>query len=145
MATFEVDVGRPVEFVAAMLRHFGPDLHVALEGDLSTVAPFPAADETPLLRRNTTSPRGDFAIYALRHGEDVERFVRSVLPRVGLRHRVWHILVERGGRLVLTAVESFDRGCVHVECDERVLSGLRSAGVVRAYDPCPDEAANDRQ
>lgn len=57
----------------------------------------------------------------------------SVLPRVGLCSRIWHVEIRKAGRLVFAAYDQFGEQCVSVDAPDAdiFVDRLREMGLVR--------------
>jgi hypothetical protein len=137
--SFQVRVRKPVDFIRAALTHFQPQCFLSLEGDLTHVDPAHILDAsgepTDVLRRNTISPPQQFVILPITPST-FETVSRKVLPQAGLKHRILHVQIASGGRLVLGAYDAFHReGCWIDRCvGEETVSSWKASGIIGWYE-----------
>jgi len=93
-------------------------------------------EETTVLKKNTLLALGsehDFVILPL-EPNTVEVIAREILPRVGLRHRVWHIQIEKHGELQFASYDNFqDAVVVGNAIDNQLLIDLIELRALRSY------------
>lgn len=137
--TWSLSVKKTVACVARMAQEFCGDAHLSLEGDdlprfqiRITREPQPRANR--ILKRNTTWPSTELLILPL-DDDTVDEITRCILPRIGLRRRVHHVLLEKAGTLVFASYDWFHEGMAWVTKDIRtgVLDDLVEQGVLKSY------------
>src|SRR5512140_1787732 len=100
---YRLTVRQPIKVMEALLDVFGTDAHLSLEGDLSKCnldgIPVLSTEPRGVLVRNTLSPQQDFIIIPLNEATK-DQIKRQILPTVGIRNRVHHVMIESGGQLV---------------------------------------------
>ena len=101
-----VVVKRPVQVMQTMLDVFCDGSTLSLEGDLSNCD----LREIWILSHTYKPERIVLPIEA----ETLDRLKRQLIPNAGLRHRVWHVLIEKGGDLVFASYDNFHPDCVWV-------------------------------
>lgn len=95
-------------FLAAALAELAGAAHVSFEGDLSSTSLFEVAgasgDETPLLKRNTLSPKQEFVVLPLE-----AEMVGPIMAAVGgtVPRGIIHIQIQKEGRLQLGLYDNF--------------------------------------
>jgi hypothetical protein len=103
---------------------------ITFEGDISQInwSEFPDA-KRPFLKRNdeVTIP-----ITAATR----EAICRSILPRIGLRQRVAHVVVSVGSDRVFASYDWFGEGMTVIESDdqEQLLAELERLGLVKEWE-----------
>jgi hypothetical protein len=138
--TFQVRVREPVDFIRAALTYFQPHCFLSLEGDLShydsSRVPDASDEPTEVLRRSTIWPKQQFVILPVT-SMTLETISRQVLPQVGLKHRILHVQVAFGGRLVLGAYDAFHRECCWVDqcIGQDTISSWKESGIIGWYEP----------
>ncbi len=114
---YRLVVRHPMKLLAAILDEFRGDGRLSLEGDLSQCdlrgISVVANEPIGVLRRNTLYPQQDFVVLPL-DADTPELIKRQILPRVGIRNRVIHLPIEKGGKLVFAAYDPFDPDCVWI-------------------------------
>ncbi len=134
---YGIDVRKPIEFLTAMIEIFCGGSYISFEGDLSQANfwTIERASTEPrgMMQRNTTSPIYGFVILPLE--QDTKKIIIRTLPRIGLRSRVAHVLIERDGELKLAAYDWFYPYLVGVSSDIEIalLDTLVEARIIRAY------------
>jgi hypothetical protein len=135
---YRLQVHDKVRTLEAVVDAFCGCAHISIEGDLSQFKwsgpPFTNEKDCPILRRNTTWPPQDFVILPLE--EETRDRIRAILHGVGLKRRVWHVLIEKGGEMVFCAYDAFDEGCwVSEAVGTELLDSLIRQGVLKGYTP----------
>ncbi len=131
---------RPLALFERLLDRFCGNAHISFEGDLSKcdLRRIQVVSREPLgvLRSNTLYPKLDFVILPL-EAETIEILKRQVLPRIGIRKRVIHTLIEKGGKLVFAAYNNMDPGCIWIcnDVSEEFLQDLVESGSIKKYSP----------
>jgi hypothetical protein len=126
----------------ALLDAFGADAHLSLEGDLSKCnldgIPVLSTEPRGVLVRNTLSPQQDFVIIPLNEATK-DQIKQQVLPTVGIRNRVHHVMIESGGQLVFASYDWFEQDSVWVSnhATEALLDALVESGALRHYAIAP--------
>jgi len=119
-------VRNPVEVMRLVAAFYAdtPDVEVTFEGDLSAI---------DWLRVPSNALRDDkkFVAVPLKQ-HTLAMLTGSVFPRVGLRSRVWHVIVRRGGERLFASYDNLGPGMVVVESldRERLCAQLRAAGLI---------------
>jgi hypothetical protein len=135
---YRLHVHDKVKTLCTLAEAFCGDAHISLEGDLSKVKwdvpPDIPEAVRPVLRRNTLWPEQDFAIFPLE--ESTRDSVFHMLHAAGLKRRVWHVQIEKGGDLVFGAFDGFDEGVAWVSktIGAKLLDDMVRAGVLKSYD-----------
>lgn len=136
---YRLTVRQPIKLLEALVDVFGTDARLSLEGDLSQchVHRIPVVSTEPqgVLVRNTLWPRQDFIIIPL-NAETTNHIKRYILPTVGIRNRVHHVLIESGEQLVFASYDWFGEDSVWVskEVTEEVLAALVESRALRRYE-----------
>ncbi len=136
---YRLTVRRPIKLMEALLDVFGTGARLSLEGDLSKCnlrgIPVLSTEPSGVLVRHTLSPRQDFVIILLDETTK-DQIKRQILPVVGIRNRVHHVLIERDGRLVFVSNDWFEEGSVWVSnhVTEELLAALVESGALRKYE-----------
>jgi hypothetical protein len=106
-ATFCLTIRRPLNVMDLVLRHFPSDATLTLVGDLSQL-------DTEILP-TASWIRLDCEIDISLDPAAIDALLQTVFPRVGLRKRVWHVVLRSAGKVVFAAYDSF--------ADEQVVLG----------------------
>jgi hypothetical protein len=136
-SSHRVEVRGKAEFLRAMMNELAGDTRISLEGDLSqwqfANELVLAREETEHLKRNTSSPRQDFAVLRLT-AESVAPIFKQVMA-AGLNRAIVHVKIQRNGVVELGAYDNFDPECVVTgpSVSETLLLQLRDAGIVRNF------------
>ncbi len=137
-ARFTVRVTHPLPFISAVLRALKGPASLSLEGDLSQAdfqgITYDWDHPTSILSRNTIWPVQDFVIVPLTN-ESVELLITRVLPHVGLRTRVLHLLIERNAQLFFAAYDQFAPDSVWIDAaiGEALLNEQLAEGTINTY------------
>jgi hypothetical protein len=132
-----VTVRRKSEFLRCLMFEFAANSHISVEGDLSRCCfgadTLTTRDETPLLRRNTTSPKQDFVVLRLTP-ETVDEIFKQIMA-AGLNRAIMHVQIERDGVLELGAYDNFDPECVVTgpNVSSAFLGRLKTANILRDF------------
>src|SRR5262245_19152181 len=99
----------------AMMRLLKGDAHISLEGNLSRCV-FPSAlnpsfEETDALRRQTIYPKQDFVVLPL-PPESIRPILDVILPENRYLKDVYHIQIERCGKLQFGSYDQFHAECI---------------------------------
>jgi hypothetical protein len=110
MMGYRLEVKKSVELVKAVIELFSGNAHLSLEGqlkgkDFSFVEGI-VTEPNEILKRNTLEPQQDFVILPV-EVETKEVIKQKILPQVGLRQNVYHVLMEKEGELVFAAYDNF--------------------------------------
>ncbi len=142
-ARFAVHVTKPIPFVSAVLPAFAGTALLSLEGDLSQVdfrgIAYASHHPPSVLQRNTIWPVQDFVIVPLTNAA-TQLLVQHVLPHIGLKTRVLHLLIERDEQLVFAAYDQFAPKCVWIAASigEQFLKERLVERSIKAYHLMPD-------
>lgn len=134
---YGIDVRKPIEFLTAMIEIFCGGSHISFEGDLSqskfwTIEGV-STEPRGMMQRNTISSIYDFVILPLE--QDTKKVIIRTLPRIGLRSRVAHVLIERDSELKMAAYDWFYPYLVGVsgDIDANLLDRMVETRIIRAY------------
>jgi hypothetical protein len=116
-----------------VMEELAGDAHISFEGNfdgLRLLAVAGAVDkETPTLKRNTSSPKQDFAVVPLEAGssETILAAIGGALPR-----KIIHVQIEKAGLLLFGAYDQFQPSCIHFgrTVNRQFLEALVSQGVI---------------
>ena len=124
----------------AVLDEFCGDARLSLEGDLSQCdlrgIPILANESMGVLERSTLFPSHGFVVLPLAT-ETLGLIKQRIIRRVGIRSRVWHVLIEKGGKLVFYAYDQFNPDSVWIcaEVTEDFLESLVAMRAISGYSP----------
>ncbi|HAA15606.1 MAG TPA: hypothetical protein DCE41_29415 [Cytophagales bacterium] len=76
-------------------------------------------EDTPLLLRNTLAPELDFWIFSLQQ-ESRHYLLQDFVTKVGMDHRVLHVLAEYQSKLLFGAHDAFHPESTHIACGATV-------------------------
>ena len=139
---YRLTVRQPIKLMEAFLDVFGTDARLSLEGDLSkcNLHDIPVLSTEPMgvLARNTVSPQQDFVIIPLNETTK-DQIKRQILPTVGIRNRVHHVMIENDGQLVFASYDWFGQDNVWVSehATEELLDALVESKALRQYEIVP--------
>ncbi|MBI5927696.1 MAG: hypothetical protein HY862_00190 [Chloroflexi bacterium] len=134
---YGIDVRKPIEFLTAMTEIFCGGSYISFEGDLSQSSfrsvEGSSTEPRGMMQRNTISPIYDFVVLPLE--QDTQKVIIQTLPRIGLRSRVAHVLIERDNELKMAAYDWFYPYLVAVsgDIDANLLDRMLEAKIIRAY------------
>ena len=135
--SYRLVVKKPLELLSAILDCFsGADL--SFEGDLSACSfeRIEGKRTEPLepFVRNTIFPKQDFVILPITP-ESTAVLRTEILPRVGLRQRVAHVLIGQDNELLFWAYDWFDKDCVGMvdSVPTELLQKLKEASALADY------------
>ncbi len=137
---YRLKVKKSIELVKAVIELFSGNAHLSLEGqlkgkDFSFVEGI-ATEPTEILKRNTLEPQHhNFVILPVEAGTK-EIIKQKILPQVGLRQNVFHVLMEKEGKLVFAAYDNFDSDGVWItgEVSEDWLEELLQQKVIKFFE-----------
>lgn len=135
---YHLDVAQPIRLMERILVRFAGNARLSLEGDLSRgdAGGVPVLSRQPdaLLPSHTLHPERDFWILPV-EPDTVDAIAVKLLPRIGLRQRVWHVQMEKEGRRVFAAHDGFDRDGVWVagQVAGEFITSLVKTGAIRGY------------
>jgi hypothetical protein len=123
----QLTTSQPIEVLATVFTHFTNRADVSFEGDISHI------DWSDLLDARVASTRQKVTVPL--SSEAVSFLTRSVLPRIGLRSRVQHVIVADGERRLFAAYDCFGDRMVVIESpdQEELLSLLQERNLVKEY------------
>lgn len=144
MEGYSIEVKRPLEFMRAVIDALqGDDAIIALIGDLSKFDPrgidgvqgkAALAEKSPLLARRLAG-YPNIVFFPLTEQNKLS-FLTGILPRIGMRTRIWHTLIEQAGQLRLEVYDNFnDPLWVGSFIGEDVLKKLLAERIIREYAP----------
>ncbi|MES2219845.1 MAG: hypothetical protein V4587_02630, partial [Acidobacteriota bacterium] len=122
------------KFLIAVMTELAGDAHLSLEGDLiSTQIPCMAgasANETAILRRNTTWPVQDFVVLPLE-----TEHIKAIIAGIGgtVPQGILHIQIEKNGQMELGLYDNFcpDTSFFGPRLTPELFSRLESEGVLQ--------------
>ncbi len=115
---FAMHVTQPLQLVSAVLRAFAGTASLSLEGDLSQAnlqgMGYDWGHPTAVLPRHTSWPIQDFVIIPLTR-DAADLLIQRVLPQIGLRTRVLHLVMACNEQVVFAAYDQFAPECVWID------------------------------
>lgn len=127
--SYYLRVKRRLDLTSAMIALLCGDAELELRGDLSKVLEdlnvFPGATVE------------DGRVVLPLESDTKDRFLRRILPRIGIVRNLWSVVITRQGRVEFGAVDGLDEGQVWVgpAVGESVLRTLRDRRVIWEYAP----------
>jgi hypothetical protein len=123
-------------FLSAVIKGLLRDSRISFEGDLRTfrlsTIDGASEEETPLLRRNTISPRQDFVTLPLSSSTAGE-----IMPAIGgsVSRKILHIQIVKSGNLEFGAYDNFHPGLVQLGAtfDEEFIDKLLADGILGTH------------
>ena len=111
---YRLVVKKPIELLDALLCFFKEQSRISFEGEFSLrlFEELPVVSTEPIephLRQ--TYPKEDFVIIPIT-AVTLDILRRKILPQVGLRKNVAHVLISKNDKLVFSACDCFHRDCV---------------------------------
>lgn len=132
-------VRKPLEFLCALLEVSCGNAQITFEGDLSQ---FDIGGKCEVTRRPSISipldcPKNYEVMTVPLEPNTKEVIAKRILPRAGIRHRVFYVLISKGDELLLAAYDNWDPDCVSVSADigKPFLDSMFKAGVIWKYEP----------
>jgi hypothetical protein len=136
MSGFVVDIKKAQDFFQWAVSFFAGQARISFEGKFPDrdFLDMPGAGTLPTvtLRKNTAEPASSFIALPLER-QTVGTIAKSVLPRIGLRRRVYHIQIEKGGQLALAAYDNLQYCWLAPMVQESDLVRLKSEGIIRSF------------
>ena len=139
MMGYRLEVKNSVELVKAIVELFCGNARLSFEGqlkekDFSWVEGI-TTEPTNVLQRHTLEPELAFVILPV-ETKTKEVIKQKILPQVGLRQNVIHVLMEKEGRLVFAAYDNFDSAGVWItgQVKEKWLQELRQKKVITFFE-----------
>jgi hypothetical protein len=135
---YSLVVKKTIELLNVLIEEFCGDAHISFEGDLSTCDLGEIRDvsfePTAILPRNTIWPQQDYVIVSLEvNTKDI--LAKRTFPKIGLRKKVLHVMIEKEGKLVFGAYDNFHLDCVGIsDVDEVLLESLIEKKIIRQYE-----------
>ncbi len=123
----QLTVSQPIKVLAAVFAYFTDRANVSFEGDISQIDWSSVVDaRVASNNQKVTVPLSSQAVSVL---------TRSVLPRVGLRSRVHHVIVADEEHRLFAAYDMFGDRMVVIESPEQeeLLSLLQDMNLVKEY------------
>lgn len=152
VAMYVLDVKKPIELLQMLIKELGDDeIIVEFEGDLSQLDVQCLEGDVKLL---TLAQRGDSrAVNIVLSEMNKAVLVKSLLPRLGVRKRVYEIRLKKAGKLLFYAYDNFcpwpdlsnrrsyqKVAQISSQVSKDLLAKLVEANVIREYRPnsCED-------
>jgi hypothetical protein len=157
-AGYRLAVRMPIKLLEALLDLFCGAARIAFEGDLSKCdlrgIPVVANESIGTLKRSTSNktdwlrahgredllrnppePESSFVVLSI-EAETRDLIKRQILPQIGLRRRVYHVLIEKSGELVFASYDCFDPDSVWITdtLPEGFLASLVETKALKAYE-----------
>jgi hypothetical protein len=135
---YRLVVKKPIELLDVLLCIFKEQAKISFEGDLSSCSfeEIPGTRTQPVepLVRSTIYPKQDFVIIPIM-ASTLEIIRKKVLPQVGLRKNVLHVLISKNDKLVFWAYDCFDQDCVGLSLSvpENQVMALCEKGILKEY------------
>src|SRR5262249_13443128 len=128
-AVLNLTVRRPIEVMRVVTAFFAgkPDVEITFEGDVSAI-------DWTSISGATVRENHRVAVVPLTMAS-AEALMGSVFPRLGLRSRIWHVIVRQRDRRLFASYDSFGEEKVVVEAREwdLLLAQLQAAGLVAGH------------
>jgi hypothetical protein len=151
MNSYVVDVKRPIELLQMLIQELGDDeTTLELEGDLSRLDVQCLEGEVKL--RAWTQCGDSMAVNIVLSEMNKTALIKSLLPRLGLRKRVYGITLKKAGQMLFHAYDNFcpwpDLSNRHSyqkvaqissQVSKELLDKLVETNVIREYRPNPCE------
>jgi hypothetical protein len=106
----QLTIRQPIEVMNEVVKFFSGRGTLTLEGDLSAV-------DWSGVPEATVSGHGSLVTIPL-NSNSLPTIIASVLPRVGLKTRVLHVIVRQGQQLLFAAYDQFAERMVVVEAED---------------------------
>lgn len=136
MNGFVVDIKKAQDFFVWAVTTFTGKSRISFEGSFPEAEflsiPGASTAKDAILVKHTAQPRSSFVIFPLDE-QSAGIIVRSVLPRIGLRHSVHHIQIEKDDVVVLATYDNLNDCWLAPTVEESELAKLKSRGVVRSF------------
>lgn len=134
---YVLNVKRPIKLLEILLNYIDDSFYLMLEGDLSQcdMRGISITSGTPIgvFVRNTSESFADFIILSL-DADSKEKIKRQLLPRCGLRHRIYHILIGNKDNVLFASYDSFDDALLSGNVNESLLTLLLSSAAIKNYE-----------
>ena len=135
---YKLVVQNPIELLDALLCIFKEQAKISFEGDLSSCSfgEIPGVSTQPVepLVRSTIHPKQDFVIIPI-IAATLEILRKKVLPQVGLRKNILHVLISKNDELVFWSYDWFHKDCVGLSLivpEDNVIA-LCEKGILKEY------------
>jgi hypothetical protein len=134
MKIFRLHVKKTVPFFIAIIDKFCEDSFISLKGDLSAVS-FSGIKNLTVLKDKESIPELDHIIFSLT--EENALIFQSMLPRIGIRTRIIHILIEQAGNAAFASYDQFDKDATYVTAavGETFIKDLLDKRILWKYEP----------
>lgn len=136
---YRLEVKKSVKLVKAVIELFSGNAYLSMEGYLKGknlgFVEGTTTEPTEILKRNTLEPHSDFVVLPI-ETETKEIIKRKIIPQVGLRQNVFHVQMEKGGKLVFAAYDNFasDGVWITVDVSEDWLEELLRQKVIEHFE-----------
>jgi hypothetical protein len=151
MTSYVLDIKRPIELMQALIEEYGDsDTFLRLVGDVTQLSSNSLDD----VRVFSWPGSGDSFIAEIPLTDSNRAaLVKSILPRVGIRRRVYGVIIVRGDRELFASCDNFyywpmdkhhvyNKGAIiSTEVSTSFLDELVERGVIRGYDVNPYDSA----
>jgi hypothetical protein len=123
-------------FLIALMAELAGNAHISFEGNLSKLSlhdlPGASTEETPILKRNTTSPRLDFVVLPL-EPTNIPQIVKAfggTLPKA-----IIHIQIEKSGQHAVGLYDNFHPDSIFLspEIPEEFIQALTVQGSIAPW------------
>lgn len=134
---YRLVVKKPIELLDALLCIFKEQARISFEGKLSPrlFEELPVVSTEPIEPhlRNTSYPKQDFVIIPIT-AVTLDILRKKVLPQVGLRKNVLHVLISKKDKLVFCSYDCF-HPCVGLSLvvPEAQVIALCEKGILKEY------------
>jgi hypothetical protein len=135
---YRLVVKKPIELLDVLLCIFKEQAKISFEGKLSSrlFEKIPGTSTQPVepLVRNTIQPKQDFVIIPIT-AVTLDILRKKILPQVGLRKNVLHVLISKNDKLVFSACDCFYPDCVGLSLivpEDNVIA-LCEKGILKEY------------
>ncbi len=133
MEGYNIDIAKGQPFLAWAVSYFAGAARISFEGKFSP------EDFTKIVRGATSpdpivgsQPSTRVLVLPL-EDETKEDIVRTVLPRIGLRRNVYHVLIYKNETLVLGVYDNLHDCWASPTVDPKELEKLVSLGVIQSF------------
>jgi hypothetical protein len=132
MKTYNLQVKKALPFFTAIVEKFTGNSRILLIGDLFKSKFFINRQLTPVSDTESV-PQDDCVFFTLT--EENKDTLLGLLPRIGIRHRIHQIYIERGGNIVYISGDSFDKEMTSIfdAVEEEFIKNLLNDGVLWKY------------
>jgi hypothetical protein len=139
---YRLEVKKPLDLLRLLVEEFSsPDVLLNLSGDVSQFDRHLFGDDVEV--KDWPQSGRDRHITIPLSAKNVSAVIESVLPRIGVRSRIYQITIERGGETLFSAFDNFsgkvwglssEKGAgISSSVSQELLERLAQLGVIRSY------------